>query len=120
MNDPHSSPEDLPPEALSPEALDALRRARRSFGISIGILLLGFMAIGFALVYRVMRDAPPPAVVEEVVLPGDVEVLAAVLAEGNINVTYRDGTNVWLVVFDRGTGEEVSRIRISDSSTSLD
>ena len=49
-------------EPLSPEALDMFSKARRSFGISIGILLLGFMAIGVALVYRVMRDAPPPAI----------------------------------------------------------
>jgi hypothetical protein len=44
-------------EPLSPEALAMFSKARRSFGISIGILLLGFMAIGIALVYRVMRDA---------------------------------------------------------------
>jgi len=82
-----------------------LGKARRSFGISIGILLLGFMAIGFALVYRVMRDAPPSAIAETVVLPAGAEVVSATLAEGAINVTYLlDGQTV-LSLFDAATGE---------------
>ena len=68
-----------------------LGKARRSFGISIGILLLGFMAIGFALVYRVMRDAPPPAVAAMVSIPAGAEVVSAIVAEKAINVTYRLG-----------------------------
>ena len=66
-------------------------KARRSFGISIGILLLGFMAIGFALVYRVMRDAPPPAVADMVSVPAGASVVSAVVNEGAINVTYTVG-----------------------------
>lgn len=82
-----------------------LGKARRSFGISIGILLLGFMAIGFALVYRVMRDAPPPPVAEVVVLPAGATVIAASVAEGAINVTYTlDGVTT-LALFNQETGE---------------
>ena len=80
-------------------------KARRSFGISIGILLLGFMAIGFALVYRVMRDAPPPAVAERVVLPSGAEVISAVVSEGAINVTYKASGATTLALFDQATGE---------------
>ena len=82
-----------------------LGRARRSFGISIGILLLGFMAIGFALVYRVMRDSPPPAMAETIVLPAGAEVISAVTTEGAVQVTYRTGETVMLSVFDAGSGE---------------
>jgi len=90
-----------------------LGKARRSFGISIGILLLGFMAIGFALVYRVMRDAPPPAIAAEVSLPAGAEVVSAVVAEGAINVTYSlDGT-VTLALFDQGTGELTRSVEIT-------
>lgn len=82
-----------------------LGKARRSFGISIGILLLGFMAIGVALVYRVMRDAPPPAIAERVVLPPGAEVVSALVSEGAINVTYSVGGVTSLALFDRATGE---------------
>ena len=89
-----------------------LGKARRSFGISIGILLLGFMAIGFALVYRVMRDAPPPAMAETVALPAGAETISALVAEGVVNVTYRlDGRTV-LALFDAGTGEMMRSVEI--------
>ena len=80
-------------------------KARRSFGISIGILLLGFMAIGIALVYRVMRDAPPPSVAESVAVPDGAEVVSAVVSEGAINVTYTVGGVTTLALFDQATGE---------------
>ena len=80
-------------------------KARRSFGISIGILLLGFMAIGIALVYRVMRDAPPPAVAESVSVPPGAEVVSAVVSEGAINVTYSVNGITTLALFDQATGE---------------
>jgi hypothetical protein len=79
-------------------------KARRSFGISIGILLLGFMAIGFALVYRVMRDAPPPAVAETVSIPAGAEVVSAMVVEGAINVTYSVNGTTTLALFDQATG----------------
>ncbi len=82
-----------------------LGKARRSFGISIGILLLGFMAIGFALVYRVMRDSPPPAVAEAVAVPAGAEVVSAVLSDGAINVTYTLGGITTLSLYDQATGE---------------
>lgn len=91
-----------------------LGKARRSFGISIGILLLGFMAIGFALVYRVMRDAPPPAIAESVVLPVGAEVISAVVSEGAINVTYTlDGVTT-LALFDQGTGAPTRSVKIGE------
>lgn len=81
-----------------------LGRARRSFGISIGILLLGFMAIGFALVYRVMRDSPPPAMAETVMVPAGAEVMSALALDNTVQVTYRSGDAVMLSIFDAGTG----------------
>lgn len=89
-----------------------LRRARRSFGVSVGILLLGFMAIAFALVYRVMRDAPPPAVAESVAVPAGAEVVSALVMDGTVNVTYvLDGLTV-LALYDAANGEFVRRIDI--------
>lgn len=82
-----------------------MAKARRSFAISIGVLLLGFMAIGFALVYRAMRDTPPPAVAESVALPAGAEVVSALVSEGTINVTYTIGGVTTLALFDQATGE---------------
>ena len=87
-------------------------KARRSFGISIGILLLGFMAIGFALVYRVMRDAPPPTVADTITLPACASVVSALVNEGAINVTYTIGGVTTLALFYQATGELVRTVVI--------
>ncbi len=89
-------------------------KARRSFGISIGILLLGFMAIAFALVYRVMRDAPPPAVAEIVSVPAGAEVISAVVSEGAINVTYSMNGVTTLALFDQASGELTRSVVIGE------
>lgn len=89
-----------------------LRRARRSFGVSVGILLLGFMAIAFALVYRVMRDAPPPAVAETVSVPAGAEIVSALVADGTVNVTYVLNGEAVLALYDAANGELVRRIGI--------
>lgn len=68
------------------------------------------MAIGVALVYRVMRDAPPPTMASQVVLPADAEVISAIVGEGAVNVTYRQGGETVLVLFDAGSGEEMRRV----------
>ena len=87
-------------------------KARRSFGISIGILLVGFMAIGFALVYRVMRDAPPPPVAESVALPAGAEVVSALVADGSMQVTYSLGGVTTLSLFDQETGVLIRSVTI--------
>lgn len=81
-----------------------LGRARRSFGVSVGILLLGFMAIAFALVYRVMRDAPPPVLAQSVALPAGAEVISALTSDGAVQVTYRLAGEIKLAVFNAESG----------------
>ncbi|QQR39620.1 DUF6476 family protein [Devosia rhizoryzae] len=100
-------------EELTPEARVMLGRARRSFGISIGILLLGFMAIGFALVYRVMRDRPAPSVAESISLPFHFEAVSAILIDNTIQVTTRDGNSAMLNIFNAETGELISSVNIN-------
>jgi hypothetical protein len=79
----------------------------------MGILLVGFMAIGFALVYRATRDAPPPTIAETVALPAGAEVVSSVVSEGRINVTYALEGLVTLALFDAATGELVREITLS-------
>ena len=107
MSDPNQTGPNGPQadEPFSPEAQAAFTKARRSFGISIGILLLGFMAIAFALVYRVMRDAPPPTVAAEVSVPANAEIVTAIVSDGQINVTYTIDGITTLALFSQATGE---------------
>lgn len=79
----------------------------------MGILLLGFMAIGVALVYRVMRDSPPPTVAESVSVPAGAEVISAMTMDGTIQVTFSTGGATMLNVFDAATGELERSVQIS-------
>lgn len=63
------------------------------------------MAIALALVYRVMRDAPPPAVAESVAIPAGAEIVSALVTDGAINVTYTINGVTTLGLFDQATGE---------------
>ena len=89
-------------------------KARRSFALSIGVLLLGFMAIGFALVYRAMRDTPPPALAESVTLPAGADVVSALVSNGAINVTYTMDGVTTLALFDQATGEMMREVVLGE------
>ncbi len=106
MSDPRVSAQ---PEAqeLTPEARDVLKRARRSFTVSMALLLVGFIAIGGALVYRATRDAPAASAefaAEALRLPQGAEVVSATAADGSVTVTYRLGPATQIRVFDGGSG----------------
>ena len=62
------------------------------------------MALGFALVYRVTRDAPAPELAETVSVPAGAEVVSALVSDGVINVTYTIGGVTTLALFDQTTG----------------
>ncbi|KKB07460.1 DUF6476 family protein [Devosia chinhatensis] len=112
-----SNPDQNKPQAdateWTPEARAALGKARRSFAFSMGIMVLGFMAVGFALVYRVTRDSPPPAVADAVSIPAGAEIISALTDDGTVQVTYRLGGDVTLSIFDAGTGALTRSLRIT-------
>jgi len=56
---------------LTPEASAVISRARRSFLLSIGLLVVGFIIIGVALVYRSGRtpEAAPATPARPTLLP---------------------------------------------------
>jgi hypothetical protein len=101
---------------MTPEARAIIGRARKSFVFSIGLLLVGFIAIGGALVYRASRDdgnasggAYSAAAVK---IPHGAEVVSAVAAGGQISVTYRNGSAASLRVFDGKTGAIIREIPV--------
>lgn len=104
---------------LTPEALAVIGRARRSFIFSIGLLIVGFIVIGGALVYRASRDqgAAPVAgaaryTAAAVKLPQGAEIVSAVASGGEISVTYRNGAATSLRIFDGATGAILREIPV--------
>lgn len=75
-------------------------------------MLLGFMAVAFALVYRLNRDTPPPVQASAVLVPAGAEVVSALSSDGTVQITYRLDGAVSLAVFDAATGEIIRTIDI--------
>lgn len=92
-------------------------RARRSFLVSIGLLLVGFMAVGAAVVYRTSQDSDGPAVGGDYVIaalnvPSGAEIVSAVAADGLLTVTFRAGPMTSVRIFDGKSGEMVREIPV--------
>ena len=100
------------PQKLTPEAMAVITRARRSFIFSIGLLVVGFIVIGGALVYRATRDsgstAAPPGdaayAAAAVKIPAGATIVSAIASGGQISVTYKNGSATNLRIFDGKTG----------------
>ena len=95
---------------MTPEARMIIGRARQSFLFSIGILIVGFIVIGGALVYRSMQ-AEPAAVsanneygLASVSVPVGAQVVSVSAAGGIVTVTYTEGSTTRVRIFDGGTG----------------
>ncbi len=103
---------------LTPEARAIIGRARRSFLFSIGLLLIGFIAIGGALVYRASRDSggsPPQGadyVIAALKVPAGAEIVSAVAADGSLTVTYKMGAMTSVRIFDGKSGEMIREIPV--------
>jgi hypothetical protein len=112
MSDPNS---DAP---LSPEARAIIGRARRSFLFSIGLLIVGFIAIGGALVYKSMQSSGASGAsgadygIASLKIPSGATVVSAVAADGKVTVTYKNGLMTSLRIFDGKTGEMIREIPV--------
>jgi|KBSMisStaDraftv2_1062788.scaffolds.fasta_scaffold513785_2 hypothetical protein len=114
MSDPNSS--EAP---LSPEARALIGRARRSFLFSIGLLLVGLLAVGGAIVYKSAQSSgSAPAVngadyaLAAVKVPSGAQVISAVAAGGQISVTYKNGTTTSIRIFDGKSGELIREVPV--------
>ena len=92
-------------------------RARRSFLISIGILILGFLAVGGALIYRATTDTSKPAsgsdyVIAALKVPQDAQIISAVAADGKLTVTFKAGSMTSVRIFDGKTGAMLREIPV--------
>ena len=109
MSDPQSND-------LNPEARAIIGRARKSFLFSIGLLIVGFIAIGGALVYRASQSSSGSSGAEYVIaamkIPAGASVISAVAADGKVTVTYKAGLMTSVRIFDGKTGEMIREIPV--------
>lgn len=116
MSEPQTPNEETP--ELTPEGRAILGRARKSFMFSIGLLMLGFIAIGGALVYRAAQDGDNGGgggsdyVIAAMNIPAGAEIVSAVAADGNLTVTYRAGAMTSVRIFNGRTGELLREIPV--------
>ena len=106
------------PQKLTPEAVAVIGRARRSFLFSIGLLIVGFIVIAGALVYRASKDSgsvPADAgayTAASVRIPAGATIVSIVAAGGDISVTYKNGSATSLRIFDGKTGTILREIPV--------
>lgn len=92
-----------------------MAKARRRAAISMLIMLIGFMAIAGAVVYRLATLNVDPAAeygLESVVVPAGAQVVSSAVQDGLVTVTYRLGTDTTIRVFDGETGDIVREIAV--------
>lgn len=92
-----------------------LNRARKSFMVSIGLLVVGLIAIGGALVYRASQSegkAGGDYVIAALKIPSGGDVISAVAADGRLTVTYKLGSMTSVRIFDGKTGEMIREIPV--------
>lgn len=90
-----------------------MARARRSFLLSMGLLVAGLAIIGGILVFRSPASsagAGTEYALAALKVPAGAEVLSAVAADGKVTVTYRAGTVTSVRIFEGKNGELVREI----------
>ncbi len=83
--------------------------------VSVGLLVLGLMAIGGAVVYRTSQadtKAGGDYVIAALKIPAGGEVVSAVAADGRVTVTYRLGPLTSVRIFDGRSGELIREVPV--------
>lgn len=112
MTDPQK-PQETP--ELSDEARTIIGRARKSFLFSIGLLILGFVAVAGVLFFRTSPGGGGSGtdyVIASMRIPAGAEIISAVAADGQLTVTYRAGPMTNVRIFDGKTGEMIREIPV--------
>jgi len=103
---------------LTPEARALIARARRSFLFSIGLLIVGLLAVGGVIVYKSTQSSGSAAPVgadyalAAVKVPAGAQVISAVAAGGQLSVTYKNGATTSIRIFDGRSGEMVREVPV--------
>ncbi|SDG54197.1 hypothetical protein SAMN04487974_103449 [Pelagibacterium luteolum] len=92
-----------------------MAKARRRAGISMLIMMIGFMAVVLVVVYRLATMTSPVAEqygAQQIALPSGAEIVSSQIQDGLVTVTYGlDGAQA-IRIFDGETGELVREIAV--------
>lgn len=85
--------------------------------LTMGLLVLGFIAIAGALIYRSANSGGSSGVGTEYIIaalkiPDGAEVVSAVAADGKVTLTYRAGAMTSVRIFDGRSGEMIREIPV--------
>lgn len=82
--------------------------------VSMGILLVGLIAVGIAVVYRASQSGGGGSDYSLAMLriPQGGEVVSAVAADGRLSVTYKVGAMTSVRIFDGKSGEMIREIPV--------
>ena len=103
---------------MTAETRALIGRARRSFLFSIGLLILGLIAVGGAIVYKSTQGGGPSVasgadyVIAALKIPDGAQVISAVAADGKLTVTYKAGLVTSVRIFDGRSGEMIREIPV--------
>jgi len=75
-------------------------------------MLIGFIAVAAAIVYRVNRDGAPAADLTSIALPAGADVVSVVPSGNQLYVTYHLGSAQKVRVIDVTTGAAVKEMSI--------
>lgn len=92
-----------------------MAKARRRAGLSMLVMLAGFMTIVLVVVYRLATmssDVASEYGLEAVALPAGAQVVATQVQDGLVTVTYSAQEGQGIRIFDGETGELVREIAV--------
>jgi hypothetical protein len=104
------------PAEMTPEARMIIGRARTSFLFTIGLLIVGFIIIAGALVYRSSQTGTVTHTndygLASVSIPTDAQVISASASGGFVTVTFSQGGATRVRIFDGKSGALVREFPI--------
>lgn len=91
-----------------------MAKARRRAGISVLIMLLGFMTIAFAIVYRItmMSSGDAKLTIEQIAVPAGASVVTTQFYDGMIAVTFENAGQTTIRLVSEKDGEHIRDIPI--------
>jgi predicted nucleic acid-binding Zn ribbon protein len=102
-------------EPLSPEAEAVMAKARRRAGLSMLVMMVGFMAVVLVVVYRLATMGGGVAeqyALEAIALPAGAQVISTQVQDGLVTVTYNGEAGQAIRIYDGANGELLREIAV--------
>ncbi|NOZ31894.1 MAG: hypothetical protein GXP01_02205 [Alphaproteobacteria bacterium] len=103
---------------MSADAAKVIGRARRSFGVSMLILIGGLVAVAGALFYRLGPAQSNAIEISQIVVPAGAEIVSLEVERRTISLVLALGDKRMIRVIDSRTGELIRDISIIEEPNS--